>query len=596
MVKIKILDKDTAEQIAAGEVIENPSSVVKELVENALDAGSTRIEVVLDEGGKKLITVTDNGHGMAPADLALAFQRFATSKLNSFDDLSRLKSLGFRGEALPSIAAVSRIKVTARAENSISASAISLSGGKITEQIETGAPYGTRVEVSDLFYNTPGRLKFLRAAMFETSRISTLLAEIALANPGVSFDLKSKGRTLFRSAGDGNLLHTIGSVYGNETAGEMQELNRVDKESGASVSGYTSAPHTTRSSRKWITIVVNGRLIKNAMLVNAIERAYGDLLPVRRHPITILHINLPPHTIDVNVHPAKTEIRFEHPETAKNLVYKAVKNTSQSSSNLPSWPESISESGFKSADQLDQLNMIRESSFSGIPFKYELFLKKNQGSAEDIDYQPEPERDCPERLNEAGSCRLIGQYLNSYLVVQRDDNLLLIDQHAAHERVIYHRLSTEDNIKGKTGSSQLTIPLTIELPPKWRQKALDILPDLKNFGFEIEPLGEDSYVVRAVPFMLKSNPGSSEIYDMLEKLFETEEIDEVTTKDIVSKTVACHRSVKAKQKLAWEEMLELLKNWENTPNAQYCPHGRPTVISFDRSRLEKGFHRGGEPI
>jgi len=372
--KIKILDNDTAEQIAAGEVIETPSSVVKELVENALDAGSTRIVVMLEEGGKKFISVTDNGHGMVAEELPLAFKRFATSKLNNFDDLSRIKSLGFRGEALPSIAAIARVKMTSRPESIISGSTINISGGKVMEQGETGAPPGTSVEVSDLFYNTPGRLKFLRAAQFETSRISALLTEMALANPHVSFELKSNGRSIFNSVGDGNLLHTIGSVYGNDVAVAMEEIKNLDKETGAFLKGYISAPYMIRSTRKWITIVVNGRLIKNAMLVSAIERAYGDLLAGRRHPIAVLLLDLPPDTIDVNVHPAKTEIRFAHPEKAKNLVYRSIKLVLQRSVHIPVWPESRPEVESSISDKMKQADLIYESSVPGIPFKYENFL------------------------------------------------------------------------------------------------------------------------------------------------------------------------------------------------------------------------------
>lgn len=588
--KIKILDKDTAEQIAAGEVIENPSSVVKELVENALDAGSTRIAVMLEEGGKKFISVTDNGHGMAPEELTLAFKRFATSKLNSFEDLSRIKSLGFRGEALPSIAAIARVKMISRPERLISGAGLTITGGEIMEQVEIGAPPGTRVEVSDLFYNTPGRLKFLRAAAFETSRISALLTEMALANSHVSFELKSKGKSIFYSGGDGNLLHTIGAVYGNDVAETMQEIKHLDKETGSSLKGYISAPSMTRSTRKWITVVINGRLIKNAMIVNAIERAYGDLLPSRRHPIAALLLDLPPDTLDVNVHPAKTEIRFEQPDKVKNLVYRSIKLTLQRSTHIPAWPESRSEVEFRISDKMEQTDLVRESRVPGIPFAYERFLKENSLNLEDNDNKSLFNAGFTEKQDKENACRLIGQYLNSYLVVQNEDKLLLIDQHAAHERMIYNRLLTEEK-RGE--SAQLTIPLTIDLPAIWLQKADNILPALKEFGFEIEALGEKSYVVRSVPFMLRNNPGNEEIYDMLEKLFEVEDLTETITKDIVHKTIACHRSVKAKQKLTWNEMTELLREWENTPNAQYCPHGRPTVISFERSRLEKGFHRGG---
>lgn len=590
--RIKILDKNTAEQIAAGEVIENPASVVKELVENALDAGATKVEVVLEDGGKSYLSVTDNGHGITADELPLAFQRFATSKLNTFDDLDHLSSLGFRGEALPSIAAIARVKLTTRTEDALSASQICVEGGSVREQTEIGAPPGTMVEVSDLFFNTPGRRKFLRAASFESSKVSNLLTEMALAKPAVSYELKSGGRSLFRSGGDGNLLHTIASIYSSDSAEAMLNLNRSDKASDASLTGFTSSPYLTRSSRKWITVIVNGRLINNAMIVSALERAYGDQLPSRRHPLAVLHLHLPPASIDVNVHPAKTEIRFHQPETVKNLVYKTVRLALQESAQLPSWPKSSTEVDYSNHNILQQESVLRESKFSGIPFSYEKFLisepSPNADTNEDFktreNNQPDQKQD--------GSY-LIGQYLNSYLVVQRGDDLLLIDQHAAHEITIYQQLADSASGLRASESSQLTIPINLELPARWRKKLDHVLPVLKELGFDLEPLGEDNYVVRAVPFMLRANPGSSELYDMLERLLDSDDSSSEQAKDIIRKTIACHRSVKAKQKLSRNEMEQLLRDWEETPGTHYCPHGRPTVISFDRARLEKGFHRVG---
>jgi DNA mismatch repair protein MutL len=594
--RIKILDKDTAEQIAAGEVIENPASVVKELVENALDAGATKIEVSLEDGGKSYISVTDNGHGITANELPLAFQRFATSKLNTFDDLDHLSSLGFRGEALPSIAAIARVKITTRTEDALVASQICVEGGSVREQTEIGAPPGTMVEVSDLFFNTPGRQKFLRAASSESSKVSSLLTEMALAKPAVSFELKSGGRSLFRSGGDGNLLHTIASIYSSDSAEAMLKLNRNDKASDASLTGFISSPYLTRSSRKWITVIVNGRLVNNAMIVNALERAYGDQLPGRRHPLAVLHLHLPPASIDVNVHPAKTEIRFHQPETVKNLVYKAVRLTLQDA-NLPSWPKSQAEADYSSQEaNLQQESVLRESKFSGIPFSYEKFLVSEPSANADTD---DTNDNCKTRENnqpdqkDPGSSHLIGQYLNSYLVVQKGDDLLLIDQHAAHEITIYQQLANSDGGLRTSDSSQLTIPLNLELPARWRKNIDHVLPVLKELGFDLEPLGEDNYVVRAVPFMLQTNPGSSELHDMLERLLDSDDLSPEQAKDIVRKTIACHRSVKAKQKLSRNEMEHLLRDWEETPGTNYCPHGRPTVISFDRARLEKGFHRTG---
>ena len=610
---IKVLDKIIAEQIAAGEVIENPASVVKELVENAIDAGASKIDVELEEGGKNLIAVNDNGCGILASELPLAFQRFATSKLSILDDLEHISSLGFRGEALPSIAAVARVRLVTRPEGCLAASEITIEGGNTINQGETGAPPGSRVEVRDLFFNTPGRLKFLRAASVESTRVSTLLSEMSLAHPQIAFSLKSGKRNLFSSPGDGVQLHAIASLYGPESAEAMVELKRKDQSSDIALNGYTSSPYLTRSSRRWITLIVNDRLIKNPMIVNALERAYGELLPSRRHPLAVLILNIPPHKLDVNVHPAKIEIRFQDPETVKNIVYRTAKLALQQNQNLPDWPEQ--EASKRSGD------LAGSSSYAGrytahpgqnkplsaentelLPGKHRpenqmLFnwhehekyhLQKNR-------HQKQPERVAEEEaLASNKDCRLIGQYLQSYLLVQKDEDLLLIDQHAAHERIHYHRLSQNEPVLQKKESVQLTLPLTISTPSAWRSKIPELLPLLNKFGFDLEPLGEDNYVLRAVPFMLRGQADQARIYDLLENLVNENTTSEQDPDELILKTIACHRSVKAKQPLTRDEMEQLLFEWENTPLAEYCPHGRPTVIRFNRSQLEKSFHRTGK--
>lgn len=591
--KIKILAKNTAEQIAAGEVIENPSSVVKELVENALDAGATKISVELENGGKTLICVTDNGHGMDPPELPLAFRRFATSKLTVLEDLDTLSSLGFRGEALPSIAAIAKVRLTSRTKEALSGAAITLEGGEVLEQEEMGTPPGTRVEVSSLFFNTPGRLKFLRSDSVETARVSYLLSEMSLAHPGTAFTLTSGKRKLFSSSGDGILRHAIGSLYGSETSEAMIALESTGREGGLSVNGFISAPYLTRSSRRWITLVVNGRLVRNPLIVSALERAYGDLLPGRRHPLAVLCLSVPRENIDVNVHPAKIEIRLREPEKVKNLVYKTVRLTLQGENITPQWPAAgepvrdMPRQGF--SHRLEQ----SENTFPGPAARPEIYpptdreikhafpsLREDSGA----EIEPGPGTD---------SCLLIGQFLQSYLVAQKGESLLLIDQHAAHERIIYHRLKQSERPVKKEDGMQLTIPLTLELPAAWREEMPRLLPLLKESGFDLEPLGEDSYVIRSVPFMLSHNIDSSRLYDLVETLVTADYNSEEEYREAILKSIACQRAVKAKQTLTRDEMERLLTEWESTPFAGYCPHGRPTVINFDRAGLEKGFHRRG---
>ena len=608
MNRIKVLDRQTAEQIAAGEVIESPVSVVKELVENSLDAEAEKIEVSVEQGGKETIVVTDDGSGMVYEELPVAFKRFATSKVTTFDDLSRLKSLGFRGEALPSIAAVSKIELVSRQENSLSGSRIKLVGGEITSHEEIGAPPGTRVIVRELFYNTPGRHKFMRAASYETSKISTLLTEMALAHPKTAFSLQSNGRTLFRSSGDGSLINTLAALYDNETAKAMLELFGRDRGTDYSLQGFVSAPHLSRSTRKWIIFIVNGRLIKNAMLLNALERAYGDLLPTSRHPLAVVYFNIPPGEIDVNVHPTKTEIRFLQPDHIKTFLYKNVRLTLHNNDTpiQKSWEAGIqvrekgfAPSGLNREEPSYSPERVHRKQFDFERFKQN-YIQGNAKSAEQEISVNSFEQNCAagsreeELTNDLHEWKLIGQHLNSYIIVQKGENLLIIDQHAAHERIIYESLQRESDPDSAGENSQLTLPINIEVPTSWRSRIDQTLPFLREAGFEMEALGEDNYVIRAVPFMMRSDAGQKELYDLLENIFEAEDSSALAIKEKIFKTIACHRSIKAKQKLSREEMEKLLDQLKSTPRAFVCPHGRPTIIRFDRRTLERGFHRAGE--
>jgi DNA mismatch repair protein MutL len=593
---IKILSKSTAEKIAAGEVIENPASVVKELIENALDARATKIEVTIEGGGKELVSVTDNGCGINKQEIPIAFKRFATSKIDNLEDLFSLKSLGFRGEALPSIAAVSKIDLTSKPEAVLSGHRIELAGGEVVNFEEVGAPSGTRVEVRELFYNTPGRLKFLRSSAAESAKISFLLTEMALAWPSVSFTLQSGTRRLLGTTGDDNLYHTIGAIYGSETAEAMIALKKKDKENGCSIEGYISAPYLTRSSRRWITIVVNGRVIKNPLIVNALERGYEDLLPGHRHPLAVLRIEIAPDRLDVNVHPAKTEIRFAESESIKGLVFRSVKAALREKVILPGWPGQVEET-------TDYRLSVKKKESEPRPTQL-LFehpgLDYSQGRKEEGQRPTSPETfqvngENPLRENgESDEMRLIGQYLQSYLVVQKGEDLMLIDQHAAHEKAIYHQLKeAKSRLDLRKYSCQLTMPLTVELPVSWRERMPKLLPMLEEAGFNLQSLGGDSYAIRALPFTIDDSIKSDYIYRILEEMIYIDGESDEDYRDKIMATVACHRAIKAKQLLTREEMEQLLRLWSPVAGAQNCPHGRPTVISFKRRELEKSFHRHG---
>lgn len=595
---IKLLDKNTAEKIAAGEVIENPSSVVKELVENALDAEARNIIIEIEGGGKELIAVSDDGCGINPDDVELAFERFATSKLSKIDDLEYLSSLGFRGEALPSIAVVSKITMVTRVENNLYAVRISLEGGEVKEIAEAGAPFGTSVTVKELYFNTPGRKKFLRASSVESARISNLITSMALAHPHVSFTLKSGTRSLLHTNGDGQLLHVVGAVYGADTAKAMLELKNYNSEGAIALSGLISTPLVNRSSRKWITLIVNRRIVNNNLLSTAIIRAYGDQLPIRRFPVAILNMEISPNLIDVNVHPAKTEIRFLDPEAVKAAVYKSVKLTLPDRETMTKWPDKNNNmtenhpghysqfsliydqrSGYYSSKEEDQevqneLTTVKPAE-EGISDHNQRSSSTDQISGGDFDF------------------KLIGQYLDSYIIVQKNDDLMLIDQHAAHERVIYNQVKIEQKANEAEKTAQLTIPYTIEVPVRWRELLPRFLPFLISLGIVIEPITDYSYAVRAVPLYRGELIKDFEIYDLLERLTAEDEDDFNHHRDALFKTLACHRSVKAKQPLSRREMEKLLHEWLATDSAGFCPHGRPTVIRFERHILEKSFLRRG---
>lgn len=587
---IRILDRSTADKIAAGEVIENPASVVKELVENSLDAGAGRIEVSVTGGGKRSIKVTDDGCGIDPAGLTLAFSRFATSKLKSLQDLESIASLGFRGEALPSIAAVARVTLTTRRKEDFTALRIRVEGGAASPPLEVGAPRGTEVLVEDLFYNTPGRLKFLRGGPRELAGISYLLTGMALAHPECSFTLLSEGKTALRTAGDGCLLHVIGALYGSEAAAALLPLAGGDGAQGLAVEGYLSAPHFSRASRRWITTVVNGRVIRSPLLMGALERAYGGMLERRRHPLAVISLQAPPEMLDVNVHPAKSEIRFHRTAIFNELVYRAARSSLQGLPGREPVPAWVREQQKEWRRQQQRLLYPEEPAAGAgfLPaFTGEPPLNAG-GGAEAVPEPPAGPAGEPDHEELSGGCRLIGQFLHSYLVAQRGEELLVIDQHAAHERVIYHALSSAD---GGRKEAQLTVPLTLELPPAWCGRLEEIRPSLEEAGFKLELFGDNSYILRAVPFPARG--GGEAIYELLEELLREEPGAGSERRERILRTIACHRAVKARQPLSRAEAELLLQDWERTPGAAHCPHGRPAVLSFSRDELDRGFHRKG---
>ncbi len=594
---IKLLDAETAARIAAGEVVESPAAVVKELAENALDAGATRITIRVEEGGSGSITVIDDGAGIASEDLELAFRRHATSKIKQREDLYRVTTLGFRGEALPSIAAVARVTLTTRCEGTLQGECIRIEGGNQLGRGITGAPVGTAVTVKDLFFNTPARHKFLRSPAVELGRISSLVADLTLAHPEVSFILESGGRIMLQTRGDGSLAGVAAQLYGDRCAAALLPLERRETEGGEgqAICGLLSAPYFTRASRRYITVIVNGRAVKAPALVYALERGYGGVLPRGRYPVAVLHLQVLPRTLDVNVHPAKTEVRFQSNETVNDFVYRAVRQALARGAPAPLQspaglaPRSGTGEGLDRSKKRAQ-RFALETTPSYPPLAVGVYPSTEVPSAGQGSGL-EPELPAETAAITAGRPRLIGQLWRSYLIALNEEHLLLLDQHAAHERVLYHALTGSG--APHPGTVQLTVPLVVDVPLPWREHFREVRVVLEESGFVIESFGNTSYVVRGVPFSPFTDNRREYLEELFEELLAEEPPPEPPSRDTVLKTVACHRAVKAGQALGRTEMEALLAVWAVTPGREYCPHGRPAVLQFTRRELEKGFHRTG---
>jgi len=553
---IKVLDPDIVAKIAAGEVIERPASIVKELVENSLDAGATQITVETQAGGVEEIKVSDNGTGIPVSDLEVAFHRYATSKIDDLSDLEKISSLGFRGEALPSIAAVTEIEVLTRTSSEVVGSYLRLRKGEIIQRESRARPQGTTVTVHHLFRFFPARLKFLKSINTENSHIAHLVSQYALAFPEVKFTLTLDKRTSLRTTGNGELCEVIGEIYGLEIAQSMLKVEQHD--SLAKINGLTSPPSLARSSRKYFSFYVNRRWVRSPLLAKATEEAYHGLLMEGQHPISVINIFVPAQEIDVNIHPAKTQIKFCQEKTVFSSAQNAIKDALARAPIASSIYVPIS----INTEQWQSPRMLMESEPTFI-----------------VEQLP---------TTELPVLRILGQLANTYIIAEGPNGLYLLDQHAAHERILYDRIlaqwaQKEIEIQG------LLQPITLELSPREEEILKTGKEFLAEFGFTIEPFGNRSYLVRAIPaLMAKSN-----IVEIMSEL-----IDQLARRDgpnpweeKIAESLACHGSVRAGQQLSTEEMRELVKQLEQTKQPRTCPHGRPTMIHLSSRQLEKEFGR-----
>ncbi len=581
---IQQLAPDVAAQIAAGEVVERPASVVKELLENSLDAGASRIDISIRQGGVAEIRISDDGCGIPAPEIDLAFARHATSKLTTAADLHTVATLGFRGEALPSIAAVSRVTLTSRPPDTDAGARIEFRYGERVGSTELGCPVGTTVQVVELFGNLPARRNFLRSHAAETSRTQDVVSRYALAYPAVRFTLTADDRRIIDTPGSNRLQETILAIYGAEVAARMLPVYLVDAD--VTVDGYASAPELTRHNRSWLTLLVNRRWVYDRSALYAIERAYQDVLPERRYPLAVINLTLPPELVDVNYHPTKREVRFRQESRIFSTVQRAVRDAllahapvrqathPMTPTSIPPTTHAVASTPSPSMGEGDSRrpnnNLPPNSDPSSLP-------------------TASPTQLVPLRQTLA-TLRVVGQIRQTYIVAEGEGGMYLIDQHAAHERVVYDRLQQQWASQDRT-SQPLLVPTPAELTFSQQDTLQQYSELLTVSGFDLEPFGDNAWLLRAVPPQLAAN--SADPMQALIALLDAVALEQVIMErqDALAATIACHGSVRAGTTLATEEMSALLAQLEATPEPHHCPHGRPTIIHFTEYQLERGFGR-----
>lgn len=540
---IKILPQEVITKIAAGEIVERPASVVKELIENSLDAGATEISVEVHGSGLKLIKVSDNGSGIPKGQTDLAFERYATSKINTLGDLHRIGTLGFRGEALPSIAAVSQVEMITRAEEDDTGTFVLVENGVILRKETRNRPRGTSLTVRHLFRNFPARLKFLKSAATENGHIADVVCHYAMAFPEVKFRLLLEGRQVLLTSGNGKLQDVLTVVYGTDFAEQMIDIK--EKQGSLFISGFISPPYLNRSIRSHMDFFVNRRWVRNNILSRAAEEAYRGWLMSGRYPAVVLNLSLPLEELDVNVHPAKTEVRFRNSQAVFTSVRHSVQKRLET--------------------------VLGAKTFyprSGSPPRYFLTSQNNMPGIHAL--------------------RVIGQLANTYIIAEDPDGLFLIDQHAAHERVLFERMLGQYSRK-KVEIQGLLEPVCLELDPKQDQfvKAHGNL--LEQFGIKLEPFGVRIYLLRAVPAVIKGASFTETVYSLIDSLAGETGAERLAER--IALSIACHSAVKAGDSLSSEEMIELIRQLEGTSQPQTCPHGRPIMVHLSSRELEREFGR-----
>jgi len=578
--KINILPDEVASQIAAGEVVERPASVVKELLENAIDADADRIVIRVHEAGRTLIEVSDNGSGIPTSDITLAVARHATSKLHSAEDLFRIRTLGFRGEALASIGSVSRMTILSNQEGEQIGARIVVEGGKTVVSEPAGGVSGTSVQVRDLFYNTPARLKFLKRDLTEKQQINGLVTRYALAYPDKSIHLEEDGKPVLQTSGNGERRDILAQLYGIDLAKQLLEV--IFEEDDLEIGGFISPISVNRSNRRDITFFVNGRWVQDTALITALMKAYQSFLMVGRYPLAVLFLQIDPQDLDVNVHPAKAEVRFRQPDVIFTSVQRAVRRALLAYSPVPEltptyWrpsagnnPSLDSSQGWSQAGAKADLPTVSSQDPSPVPGEVQMAGLPTMGSIPIL--------------------RLIGQVGATYLVAEGPDGLYLIDQHAAHERVLYEKLL---NTKGQVASQSLLDPSVIQLPPQEAKILQDNLSVMQKFGLIVEEFGVNNFRVSAIPAIFAGRDPRAALRSVVEDFEEDETPLQGLVEEKLIARICKRMAIKGGAVLSTDEQQALLRDLEACASPRTCPHGRPTMIHLSVDLLERQFGRRG---
>ncbi|MEX0999390.1 MAG: DNA mismatch repair endonuclease MutL [Thermodesulfobacteriota bacterium] len=608
MGKIRILSDNVVSKIAAGEIVERPASVVKELVENSIDAGSRSIKIELESGGKKLIEVSDDGEGMSRDEALLSLERHATSKIKDINDLFSVRSLGFRGEAIPSIASVSRFRITTRISENIIGTMISGDGGKIRKVEETGCPAGTSIQVKNLFYNTPVRLKFMRKIETELSNVLDIVQREAMSRPEISFEITSGGKAVLNLPKRDNLLGRLSDIFPNT---ELQSI--YAEAQGVKVSGFMSSPLDTRSTTHKLFTYINQRAVRDKFLTRIVIDAYGKMLEKRKFPQGAIFIDIPTAEVDVNVHPTKNEVRFRNQRLIADLIRTSILQMLREAPWIKSYKgrveNSISEFLKEKNAQINYENYqhvnrpertfaeevrgVQPSDKNDLPILRDEIRPSEHTGHEFHISQNDPTVDgLFESTGLYSSLRIIGQIRELYIVCASDNGMVLVDQHAAHERINYERLKRAYLENKELEVQELLVPEVLEFPPYESSLINKHLGEFESLGLRIEEFGNNSFLIRSVPALLKNVDSTILVKDIVSEIAGDGKEESLSEKiDLVIATMACHSSITAKFELSFEEMKALLEELDRMDFPHSCPHGRPVAQELSYYDIERMFKR-----